>query len=50
VLLHSDGLGDDEIRAAHLEPVADISRTIHDLAPTRLCVLPRGPMTVVSVG
>src|SRR3954467_12004626 len=50
VLLHSDGLGDDEIRAAHLEPVDDISRTIHDLAPSRLCGLPRGPMPVVSVG
>jgi nickel-dependent lactate racemase len=48
VLLHSGGLADDEIRAAHLEPVADISAAIHDLAPTRVCVLPRGPMTVVS--
>src|SRR3954469_23401394 len=50
VLLHSDGLDDDEIRAAHLEPVADISRAIHELDPAQLCVLPRGPMTVASVG
>ncbi len=50
VMLHSDGLTDDEIRAAHLDPVGDVSRTLHDLRPERLCVLPRGPMTVVSVG
>jgi hypothetical protein len=50
VMLHSDGLAAQEIRAAHLQPVDDISATIRALNPQRVCVLPRGPMTVVSVG
>jgi nickel-dependent lactate racemase len=50
VLMHSDGLTDDEIRQARLEPIDDVSAAIADLAPERVCVLPRGPMTVVSVG
>jgi nickel-dependent lactate racemase len=50
VLLHSDGLGDDEIRAAHLEPADDVSAAIRDLNPEHVCVLPHGPLTVVSVG
>ncbi|MFL6239702.1 MAG: nickel-dependent lactate racemase [Actinomycetes bacterium] len=50
VLLHSDGLDDTEIKAAQLDPVDDISRTIRDLEPDSLCILPRGPLTVVSVG
>ena len=50
VLLHSDGLTDDEIRGARLEPVADVSDAVRRLNPERVCVLPRGPMTVVSVG
>ena len=50
VQLHSEGLSDDEIRAAHLHPIEDVSRAIRDLNPDRVCVLPRGPMTVVSAG
>jgi hypothetical protein len=49
VMLHSDGLGDGQIRSAHLEPVSDISAAIDALDPSRVCVLPRGPLTVVSV-
>jgi hypothetical protein len=49
VQLYSEGLSAEEIRAAQLQPVNDISAAIRDLNPRRLCVLPRGPMTVVSV-
>jgi nickel-dependent lactate racemase len=49
VMLHSDGLAAEEIRAAHLEPVDDVSAAIKQLAPEQVCVLPRGPLTVVSV-
>jgi nickel-dependent lactate racemase len=50
VLLHSDGLTDEEVRRARLEPVDDVSAAIRALEPERVYVLPRGPMTVVSVG
>ncbi len=51
VLLRTDGLTDDEVRAAHLIPVADIGRaTSERLARcgpgARLCVLPEGPQTI----
>jgi hypothetical protein len=48
-MLHSDGLAPDEVRAAQLQPVDDISAAIRALNPRRVCVLPRGPLTVVSV-
>ena len=50
VLLRTDGLSDDEVRAAHLEPISDIGtavRSILDERPdARICVLPEGPQTI----
>jgi nickel-dependent lactate racemase len=49
VLLHAAGLSDAEIRAAHLEPVADIEETVERLVAVdgaRICVLPEGPQTI----
>jgi nickel-dependent lactate racemase len=53
VWLHTDGLRDDEVRAAHLVPVGDVSTAVAaalDRAGpgARLCVLPEGPLTVVT--
>jgi lactate racemase len=53
VWLHTSGLSDDEVRAAHLEPVADVSaavaRALAAAGPAaRLCVLPEGPLTVAT--
>jgi nickel-dependent lactate racemase len=53
VMVRSDGLGDDQIRAAHLEPVADIGATVRGLLSQEgnrtLCILPRGPQTIPYV-
>jgi nickel-dependent lactate racemase len=53
VLLRCDGLPDDEVRAAHLEPVADIeavvARHLADDPSARICVLPQGPQTIAYV-
>jgi lactate racemase len=50
VLLRSDGLPDDEVRAAHLEPIADVGATVARILRTepsaRICVLPQGPQTI----
>jgi nickel-dependent lactate racemase len=53
--LYAEGLTDDEIGSALLQPVADVARAVDDAlasaGPTaRLCVLPEGPLTVVTVG
>jgi nickel-dependent lactate racemase len=53
--LHASGLDDAQIRAALLEPVADVAeavtRRMAAAGPgARCCVLPEGPLTVVSVG
>jgi len=53
VWLHTDGLSDDEVRAAHLSPVGDVSeavaRALDQAGPgARVCVLPQGPLTVVT--
>jgi nickel-dependent lactate racemase len=53
VWLHSQGLDDDEVRAAHLRPVADVSDAVAEALAAagrhaRLCVLPQGPLTVVT--
>jgi lactate racemase len=47
--LHTDGLNDDELRLARMDRIDDISTAIHDLHPESVCVLPRGPLTVVDV-
>ena len=53
VLLRCDGLSDDEVRAAHLEPVHDIgdevARLLERDPSTRICVLPQGPQTIAYV-
>ena len=53
VWLHSDGLSDDEVRAAHLRPIADVSDAVAGAldgagAGARVCVLPEGPLTVAT--
>jgi lactate racemase len=51
VLVYTDGLTDDQLRAAHLEPCHDIEaavdRALRASGPqARLCVLPEGPQTI----
>lgn len=52
--LHADGLTDEQIRSALLEPVDDVSATVASLlaaaGPSARCaVLPLGPLTVARV-
>lgn len=54
VWLHADGLTDDEMRSAHLRPVADLSAAVAealaDAGPgARCCVLPQGPLGVAAL-
>ena len=51
VLLHTGGLTDDEVRAAWLEPVADLGeafgRLLREAGPgARVAVLPGGPHVI----
>ena len=51
VLVKTDGLGPDEIRAAHFTPIDDIGvsvrETLRHAGPSAsLCVLPQGPQTI----
>ena len=51
VLLKSDCLRADQIRAAHFEPVEDVSSAIDEALRNAgpgatLCVLPQGPQTI----
>ena len=50
VLLRTDGLADDQVRAAHLEPVADIRDAVDQILAAepdaRIGVLPQGPQTI----
>ena len=53
VWLHTDGLDDDEVRAAHLRPVADVTDAVAEALAAagtraRLGILPQGPLTVVT--
>lgn len=53
VLLHTDGLTDDQVRAALLEPAGDVSDAVGralDGTAGRVCVLPQGPLTVATPG
>jgi lactate racemase len=54
VLLRCDGLSDDEVRAAHLQPVHDIgdevARLLRREPAARICVMPQGPQTIAYVG
>ncbi len=53
VLVRCDGLTDDEVRAAHLAPIADVGeaveRLLHEKPDARICVLPQGPQTIAYV-
>jgi nickel-dependent lactate racemase len=55
VLVKADGLSHEQIRAAHLEPVDDVSaavrRELKAAGPgATLCVLPQGPQTIPYLG
>ena len=53
VVLRSDGLPDDRVRAAHLEPIPDVNQEVERLLSAdpdaRICVLPHGPQTIAYV-
>jgi nickel-dependent lactate racemase len=54
VLVHAGGLTPDQVRAAWLEPVADVAAAVADLLreagpEARLAVLPEGPQTIPYV-
>ncbi len=51
VLLKTDGLTDDQVRAAHLTPIDDVAAATRDALArfgpdARVCVLPEGPQTI----
>jgi nickel-dependent lactate racemase len=52
VVVYASYLSDDELRAAHLEPTADVEATVADalVGDDAVCVLPYGPLTVPYVG
>lgn len=52
VYLYSDGLSDDDIRRAWLQPCHDVAAAVGELRARhgpRVCVLPEGPMSVPYV-
>ena len=54
VWLHSDGLSAEEVEAAHLRPLPDVSAGVREALGAagrgaRLCVLPEGPLTVARL-
>ena len=53
VLLRADGLSDSQVRAAHLEPIADVGRALEAILDAHpdatVCVLPQGPQTIPYV-
>jgi hypothetical protein len=55
VWLHADGLSDEEVEAAHMRPVGDVTAAVAEALKragpgARVCVLPEGPLTVATVG
>ena len=55
VWLHTDGLDDAAVAAAHLRPAPDLTRALADALAAhgpraRCCVLPEGPLTVARAG
>ena len=51
IFLKTDGLTDEEVRAAHITPINDIGQAAEDHlkrygSDARLCVLPEGPQTI----
>jgi nickel-dependent lactate racemase len=54
VLVKTSGLSDAALRAAHFQPIADVSEAVRDalraVGPdATLCVLPQGPQTIPYV-
>ena len=53
VLLRCDGLTDDAVRGAHLQPIHDLDeavmRLLRSQPDARICVLPQGPQTIAYV-
>jgi nickel-dependent lactate racemase len=53
VLVHAAALTPEQLRAAHLEPAADIEATVADAIrgrpDLRVCALPEGPQTIAYV-
>ncbi|MEV0645836.1 nickel-dependent lactate racemase [Phytomonospora sp. NPDC050363] len=55
VVVCADGLGEEDLRAAHLEWTDDVGATVREALATagegaRVCVLPEGPQTIPYVG
>ena len=55
VFLKAEGLTDEEVRAAHLEPIDDVAAATREhldrFGPaSRVCVLPEGPQTIPYLG
>jgi nickel-dependent lactate racemase len=51
VLVRTDGLSNDQVRAAHLEPISDVGAAAREALTaagphSTLCVLPQGPQTI----
>jgi nickel-dependent lactate racemase len=49
--LYADGLSEDEIYSAQIQPTRDVERTVRELiqargSAARVCVLPEGPQTI----
>src|SRR4029077_11952193 len=55
VLLKSDRLGPEQIRAAHFQPIDDVSIAVDEAlrnagSNATVCVLPQGPQTIPYIG
>ena len=51
VLVKADRLSDEQIRAAHFQPISDVSAAVEEVTRTAgknasICVLPNGPQTI----
>jgi nickel-dependent lactate racemase len=51
VMVRADRLSDDQIRAAHLQPIHDVSSAVESAMRTAgknatVCILPNGPQTI----
>jgi nickel-dependent lactate racemase len=52
VAFYTDGIADDEVRAAHLSPIGDIGEAVEAAIggrPSSVCALPDGPLTVPTL-
>jgi nickel-dependent lactate racemase len=49
VQLFTEGISDDDVRAAHLTPIADVSDAVRASGATRVAAVPDGPLTVPTL-